>query len=263
MPDLILEARGLHKAFGGLRAVDGVSFAIPRGCIKAIIGPNGAGKTTLINLMSGLDRLDRGEVLFAYKRTDRLPAHEIVRLGMARTFQNLKLFPDMSVVENVMTGRHSRTRAGLLTAVLRGPRSRAEERQIEAHAMRLLGEVGLSSHAQERAGDLPFGKQRLLEIARALATEPSLLLLDEPAAGLNAIEAAELGRLIRKIRDSGVTTLLVEHHMELTMSISDEIMVLNFGRKLAEGAPAQIQSDPTVIEAYLGDESSLTQDLRA
>jgi ABC-type branched-subunit amino acid transport system ATPase component len=263
MTEAILDARNLHKAFGGLRAVDGVSFAVPRGSVKAIIGPNGAGKTTLINLISGLDRPDTGEVWFAGRPVNRLPPHEIVRLGMARTFQNLKLFPDMSVIENVMTGRHSRTRAGLLTAVLRGPRSRAEEREIEAHSARLLAEVGLERHAHERAGDLPFGKQRLLEIARALATEPSLLLLDEPAAGLNAVEAAELGRLILQIRGSGVTTLLVEHHMELVMKISEEIMVLNFGRKLAEGTPTKIQSDRTFIEAYLGDEQSLTQDLRA
>ena len=263
MNEAILEVRNLQKAFGGLRAVDGVSFAVPRGSVKAIIGPNGAGKTTLINLISGLDRPDAGEALFWKRPIDRLPPHEIVRRGMARTFQNLKLFPDMSVIENVMTGRHSRTHAGLLTAVLRGPRSRAEEREIEAHSLRLLSDVGLERQAHERAGDLPFGRQRLLEIARALATEPSLLLLDEPAAGLNAVEAAELGRLILRIRDSGVTTLLVEHHMELVMKISDEIMVLNFGRKLAEGTATQIQSDQTVIEAYLGDEQSLTEDLRA
>ncbi len=263
MGDFLLEARSLQKSFGGLRAVDGVSFGVPRGCIKAIIGPNGAGKTTLMNLMTGLDDLNAGEVWFAGRRIDALPPHEIVRIGIARTFQNLKLFPDMSVIENVMAGRHSRTRAGLLAAVLKTGRARAEEREIEAHAARLLGDVGLAVHAHERAGDLPFGRQRLLEIARALATEPSLLLLDEPAAGLNSAEAAELGGLIRRIRDAGVTTLLVEHHMELVMDISDEILVLNFGQSLAEGTPGDIKRNQAVIEAYLGDESSLAQDLRA
>jgi len=261
--ELLLEARDLQKAFGGLRAVDGVSFGVPRGCIKAIIGPNGAGKTTLMNLMTGLEPLNAGEVWFGGRRIDLLPPHEIVRIGVARTFQNLKLFADMTVLENVMTGRHSRTHAGLAAAVLRTGRARAEERDIEAHAGRLLGDVGLAAHSHERAGDLPFGKQRLLEIARALATGPQLLLLDEPAAGLNSAEAAELGALIRRIRDKGVTTLLVEHHMELVMDISDEILVLNFGQTLAEGTPAEIRANRVVIEAYLGDEASLAQDLRA
>ncbi len=263
MAGILFEVRELRKAFGGLRAVDGVSFGVPSGCIKAIIGPNGAGKTTLINLFSGLERPDSGEVRFAGQRIDRRQPYEIVRLGIARTFQNLKLFADMSVLENVMAGRHSRTHAGLLAAVLRSGRSRAEEAGIEAEATRLLGEVGLAAHAHERAGDLPFGKQRLLEIARALATEPKLLLLDEPAAGLNSAEAAELGGLIRRIRDGGITVLLVEHHMELIMDISDEIFVLNFGQSLAEGTPAEIKNDPAVIAAYLGDESSLAEDLRA
>ncbi len=263
MAETLFEVRGLRKAFGGLKAVDGVSFGVPRGCIKAIIGPNGAGKTTLINLVTGLDRLDSGEVWFAGERIDEREPYEIVRLGIARTFQNLKLFADMSVLENVMAGRHSRTHAGLLAAVLRSGRSRVEEAAIEAEATRLLGEVGLLAHAHERAGDLPFGKQRLLEIARALATEPKLLLLDEPAAGLNSAEAAELGSFIRRIRDGGITVLLVEHHMELIMDISDAIFVLNFGQSLAQGTPAEIKNDPAVIAAYLGDESSLAEDLRA
>lgn len=263
MSDVLLEARELRKAFGGLRAVDGVNFGVPRGCIKAIIGPNGAGKTTLINLMTGLDRLDSGEVRFAGRRIDPLQPYEIVRLGIARTFQNLKLFADMSVLENVMTGRHSRTHAGLVAAILRGGRGRTEEAAIESDAARLLDEVGLLEHAQERAGDLPFGKQRLLEIARALATEPSLLLLDEPAAGLNSAEASALGSLIRRIRDKGITVLLVEHHMELVMDISDEILVLNFGQRLAQGTPDEIRNDKAVIAAYLGDEASLAEDLRA
>ena len=263
MAETLLEVIDLRKAFGGLKAVDGVSFGVPRGCIKAIIGPNGAGKTTLINLITGLERLNSGEVRFAGQRIDTRQPYEIVRLGIARTFQNLKLFADMSVLENVMAGRHSRTHVGLFGAVLRSGRSRTEEAAIEAEAARLLGEVGLLPHADDRAGDLPFGKQRLLEIARALATEPKLLLLDEPAAGLNSAEAAELGGLLRRIRDGGVTVLLVEHHMELIMDISDEIFVLNVGQSLAQGTPAEIRNDPAVIAAYLGDESTLAQDLRA
>jgi branched-chain amino acid transport system ATP-binding protein len=263
MAETLLEVRDLRKAFGGLKAVDGVTFGVPSGCIKAIIGPNGAGKTTLINLITGLERLNAGEVWFAGQRIDVRQPYEIVRLGVARTFQNLKLFADMSVLENVMAGRHSRTRAGLVAAILRGGRSRKEEAAIESDAARLLDEVGLSQHAHERAGDLPFGKQRLLEIARALATDPKLLLLDEPAAGLNSAEAAGLGGLIRRIRDKGVTVLLVEHHMELIMDISDEIFVLNFGQSLAQGKPAEIKNNPAVIAAYLGDESSLAEDFRA
>ncbi len=263
MSDVLLEACELHKAFGGLRAVDGVSFGVRLGCIKAIIGPNGAGKTTLINLITGLERLNAGEVWFAGRRIDPLQPYEIVRLGIARTFQNLKLFADMSVLENVMAGRHSRTHAGLVAAILRSGRARSEEAGIESHAARLLDEVGLLEHAHERAGDLPFGKQRLLEIARALATEPSLLLLDEPAAGLNSAEAAGLGGFIRRIRDTGITVLLVEHHMELVMDISDEILVLNFGQRLAQGTPAEIRNDKAVVAAYLGDESTLAEDLRA
>jgi len=263
MAEPLLEVRDLRKAFGGLRAVDGVSFGAPRGCIKAIIGPNGAGKTTLINLVTGLEALDSGEVLFAGQRIDKRQPYDIVRLGIARTFQNLKLFADMSVLENVMAGRHCRTHAGLVSAILRTGRSRTEEAAIEADAVRLLGDVGLRAHAYERAGDLPFGKQRLLEIARALATDPKLLLLDEPAAGLNSAEAAELGGFIRRIRDGGITVLLVEHHMGLVMDISDEIFVLNFGQALAGGTPAEIRNNPAVIAAYLGDEASLAQDLRA
>ncbi len=263
MSEALLEVRELRKAFGGLKAVDGVSFGVPRGSIKAIIGPNGAGKTTLINLVTGLERPNSGEVRFGGQRIDTLQPYRIVRLGAARTFQNLKLFADMSVLENVMAGRHSRTHAGLASAILRTGGSRAEEARIQADAERLLGDVGLTAHAYDRAGDLPFGKQRLLEIARALATEPRLLLLDEPAAGLNSAEAAGLGSFIRRIRDGGVTVLLVEHHMELIMDISDEILVLNFGQALAEGTPDRIKNDPAVIAAYLGDESSLAEDFRA
>jgi branched-chain amino acid transport system ATP-binding protein len=259
----ILEVRGLGKTFGGLRALDGVGFTVARGAIKAVIGPNGAGKTTLLNIITRLYQLDAGEIWLDRTRIDALPAHRIVRLGVARTFQNLRLFNDMTVLENVMVGRYPRTRAGLVAALVRPPSQRAEEQAIAERAWALLADVGLADHAHEIAGSLPFGKQRLLEIARALAAEPALLLLDEPAAGLNAEEAGALGALIRRIRLSGVTTLLVEHHMELVMDISDEILVLNFGRALAEGTPQAIRTNPDVIQAYLGDEAALAHDLRA
>jgi branched-chain amino acid transport system ATP-binding protein len=259
----MLEVRGLEKVFGGLRAVAGVSFDVRRDTIKAIIGPNGAGKTTLLNVITRLDTPTAGEVWLDGARIDRLPPHRIVQLGVARTFQNLRLFGEMSVLENVMVGRHSRTAAGMAGALLRTAPARVEERRIAADAWRLLGEVGLADLAHEPAASLPFGKQRLLEIARALACEPRLLLLDEPAAGLNAGEAAGLGQLIRRIGASGVTTLLVEHHMQLVMEISDEILVLNFGEKLAEGDADAIRSDARVVQAYLGDEAAVAGHLRA
>ena len=258
-----LEARGLRKSFGGLRAVNDVSFTVAPGTIKAIIGPNGAGKTTLLNLITRLDAPSAGEIWFDGVRIDRLPPHRIVQLGVARTFQNLRLFGDMSVLENVMVGRHVRTRTEMTSAVLRTAAARAEERAILADALRLLDDVGLAEQAHEAAASLPFGKQRLLEIARALASEPRLLLLDEPAAGLNVREAAELGQFIRRIRLGGITTILVEHHMELVMEISDEILVLNFGERLAEGPGEEIRTRPEVIQAYLGDEAAIAHDLRA
>lgn len=259
----LLDVRGVGKAFGGLRALTDVSFSVAPGIIKAVIGPNGAGKTTLLNIIARLYEADTGQVWLEHRRIDRLPAHRIVRLGIARTFQNLRLFADMTVLENVMVGRYSRTRAGVAAALLRTRAQRAEERHIAERAWTLLADVGLADHAHEAAGSLPFGEQRLLEIARALAAEPVLLLLDEPAAGLNAAEAAALGAFIRRVRLSNVTTLLVEHHMDLVMEISDEILVLNFGQALAEGTPEAIRTDPRVIQAYLGDEATLAHDLRA
>jgi branched-chain amino acid transport system ATP-binding protein len=259
----LLDVRGVGKAFGGLRALTEVSFAVARGSIKAVIGPNGAGKTTLLNIIARLYEADTGQVWLEGRRIDRLPPHRIVRLGIARTFQNLRLFADMTVLENVMVGRYPRTRAGLAAALLRTRAQRAEERAIAERASSLLADVGLADHAHELAGSLPFGQQRLLEIARALAAEPVLLLLDEPAAGLNVEEASALGAFIRRVRLGGVTTLLVEHHMDLVMEISDEILVLNFGQTLAEGTPEAIRTDPRVIQAYLGDEAALAHDLRA
>jgi ABC-type branched-subunit amino acid transport system ATPase component len=259
----LLDVRGVSKAFGGLRALTNVTFSVARGTIKAVIGPNGAGKTTLLNIVARLYDADAGEVRLQGRRIDRMAAHRLVRLGVARTFQNLRLFADMTVLENVMVGRYARTHAGLAAALLRTSAQRAEERAIRERAWALLADVGLTEHAHEVAGSLPFGKQRLLEIARALASEPALLLLDEPAAGLNAEEGAALGAFIRRIRLSGVTTLLVEHHMSLVMDVSDEILVLNFGEALAEGPPETIRTHPDVIQAYLGDEAALAYDLRS
>jgi branched-chain amino acid transport system ATP-binding protein len=259
----LLDVRSVNKAFGGLRALTNVTFSVARGTIKAVIGPNGAGKTTLLNIIARLYDADTGEVWLEHRRIDRLAPHRLVRLGVARTFQNLRLFADMSVLENVMVGRYARTRAGLAGALFRTAGQRAEERSITERAWALLADVGLTDHAHDAAGSLPFGKQRLLEIARALASEPALLLLDEPAAGLNAEEGAALGAFIRRLRLSGITTLLVEHHMGLVMEISDEILVLNFGQALAEGTPETIRTHPDVIQAYLGDEAALAYDLRA
>ncbi len=259
----ILEVRRVDKAFGGLQALTAVTFAVMRGTIKAVIGPNGAGKTTLLNIITRLYPADAGEIWFGGRRIDRMPAHRVVGCGVARTFQNLRLFGEMTVLENVMVARYPRTSAGLAAALLRTPAQRAEERAIGERAWRLLDEVGLADHAHEPAASLPFGKQRLLEIARALATEPSLLLLDEPAAGLNAEETAALGEFIRRVRLTEVTIVLVEHHIDLVMEISDEILVLNFGQILAEGTPEHIRTDRDVIHAYLGDEAALAHDLRA
>jgi branched-chain amino acid transport system ATP-binding protein len=247
-----LEVRGLDHAFGGLQAVSDVSFEVPERSITALIGPNGAGKTTLFNLISGLLRPDRGSIRLDGQELTGLAAHRIAGLGIARTFQTVRLFPRLSALENVMVGRHTRSRAGFLAGMLNLPWTWREERAIRAKARELLLELGLAECAGEAAGSLSFRHQRLVEIARALASEPRLLLLDEPAAGLNLQETEELASLICRIRDRGITVLLVEHDMSLVMDISDLVIVLNYGRKLAEGAPAEIQRDPEVIKIYLG-----------
>jgi branched-chain amino acid transport system ATP-binding protein len=252
MTDLQLEIRELSRSFGGLKAVNGVSFTVRTGSIKSVIGPNGAGKTTLFNLISGMLPCDSGIILQNGQEITGLQPHRIAKLGISRTFQTTKLFSRMTVLENVMVGRHSRTKAGLLSGVLNLPWTWKEEREIRERSLGLLDTLGLTDAAEEPASNLPFGKQRLLEIARALATEPSLLLLDEPAAGLNIYETREMADIVLKIRGWGITVLLVEHDMSLVMDISDEIVVLNYGRKVAEGEPAQIQRDPEVIRIYLG-----------
>ncbi len=252
MADRLLEISNLSRSFGGLKAVNDVSFAVQAGLIKSVIGPNGAGKTTLFNLISGMLPSDSGVVRQNGREITRLRPHKIAELGICRTFQTTKLFSRMTVLENVMVGRHPRTRAGFLSGVLNLPWTWKEERGIRERSFELLDSLGIADAAEELASNLPFGKQRRLEIARALATEPLLLLLDEPAAGLNIYETKEMADLVLKIRKWGITVLLVEHDMSLVMDISDEIVVLNYGSKVAEGRPEEIQRDPEVIRIYLG-----------
>jgi branched-chain amino acid transport system ATP-binding protein len=249
-----LEIRRLYHAFGGLQAVSDVSFVVPQRSITAVIGPNGAGKTTLFNLISGMIRPERGSIRLEGRELTGLATHRIAELGIARTFQTTRLFPRLSALENVMVGRHTRSRAGFLAGMLNLPWTWREERAIRDKARELLQELGIADCAGQAAGALSFRRQRLVEIARALASEPRVLLLDEPAAGLNLQETEELASLIRSIRERGITVLLVEHDMSLVMDVSDGVVVLNYGRKLAEGAPAEIQRDPEVIKIYLGGE---------
>jgi branched-chain amino acid transport system ATP-binding protein len=249
----LLRVDRLGRQFGGLQAVGDVTFSLKEGAIKAVIGPNGAGKTTLFNLISGVLPPTSGEILFRGKAIHGLKPYRIAGLGIARTFQNIKMFAGMTALENVMVGRHVRSGAGFLASMLRTPGCRREEAEIRRKSMELLDFLGIADCADIEATSLAFGQQRAVELARALALEPALLLLDEPAAGLNIYETAEVGRLISRIRELGVTVLLVEHDMSLVMDISDEIVVLSFGQKIAEGLPTEIQRNPEVIRVYLGE----------
>jgi branched-chain amino acid transport system ATP-binding protein len=258
----VLEVKQLTMDFGGLRALDHLDLEVRPGEVVALIGPNGAGKTTFFNCITGIYPPTKGEMLLTRPGADShrhrlngLKPNQVTERGMARTFQNIRLFPNMTVLENVMIGRHCRLRAGIPGAILRTPATRQEERQVVADSYSMLEKIGLSRYVNEFAKNLPYGAQRRLEIARAMATEPFLLLLDEPAAGMNAQETKELDDLIERLRaQEGVAILLIEHDMKLVMSLSDRIYVVDYGKQIAEGPPAEIKRNPAVIKAYLGEE---------
>ncbi len=248
----MLEVKGITQIFGGVTALEDVSFSIAKGHITGVIGPNGAGKTTLFNIVTGIYSQTCGTVSLDGRDISGLPPEKLASLGMVRTFQNIELFGQMTVRENVMVGLHSKSSCGLISCAFKAPWATSEERRIREEAMKWIDFVGITDLADATASNLPFGKGRLLEIARALALEPGIILMDEPAAGLNSQETLGLADLIRRIRDMGITVVLVEHDMELVMDICDRIVVLNLGKKLAEGTPRQIQENPEVIAAYLG-----------
>lgn len=248
----LIEVKGLDKAFGGVHAVEGVSFSVEAGQVYSVIGPNGAGKTTLFNLISGLYTPTRGEIRLKGESTAKLEPNELAERGMCRTFQQMQICMNMSAIENVMLGRHLKLRNSLFTTFFRLPSLLREERACRERAAELMAFVGCGDYLDTEASAMSYGALKRLEIARALAADPGVILLDEPAAGLNAVETAALEKLIRKIADQGTTVMLVEHDMKLVMGISDRLLVLNYGRVLAEGSPEEIRNNPDVIAAYLG-----------
>jgi branched-chain amino acid transport system ATP-binding protein len=250
----ILALDQVSKHFGGLAAVSQVSFRVSPGEIKGLIGPNGAGKTTLLNMVSGLTPLSSGTISFEGHDIGNQPAHRIARLGIARTYQNIRLFEEMTVEENLLVGQHVQTRSGLLGTVLALPGQRREERALREQARDLLGRMDMAAKRHLLAGELAYGDQRRVEIMRALGTQPRLLLLDEPSAGMNEAETEELGQFILSLREQGITMVIIEHDMNLIAQVCDQVVVLNFGKVISQGTPAAIRTDPVVIEAYLGEE---------